>query len=284
MKKHIRFFAVMLIFLMVFTLAGCGGTGGSGDSGDANEKLVALSEAFNGLDMVKQYQEYDGYTFESAVSGDTLSVSMGYGEDVTTSDFILEGDVLTLDGGLNFQNLYSAIAVATAKAVMDGNDEKLASAALSHSSALEMTLEDNGLYMNPDEEVFQMDLAKEMTLMDMSDVYVTLEDLGERDENATSYVGHSGLISYRVNLNDYGDSVLMVSEPGELTERAYKSLLSLVEFAYGKEAADEFAAKYPEITEASFDNYTVNIDPENEDYQELYDDGDKVLELVIAQE
>ena len=48
MKKHIRFFAVMLIFLMVFTLAGCGGTGGSGDSGDANEKLVALSEAFNG--------------------------------------------------------------------------------------------------------------------------------------------------------------------------------------------------------------------------------------------
>lgn len=284
MKKHIRFFAVMLIFLMVFTLAGCGGTGGSGDSGDANEKLVALSEAFNGLDMVKQYQEYDGYTFESAVSGDTLSVSMGYGEDVTTSNFILEGDVLTLDGGMNFQNLYSAIAVATAKAVMDGNDEKLASAALSHSSALEMTLEDNGLYMNPDEEVFQMDLAKEMTLMDMSDVYVTLEDLGERDENATSYVGHSGLISYRVNLNDYGDSVLMVSEPGELTERAYKSLLSLVEFAYGKEAADEFAAKYPEITEASFDNYTVNIDPENEDYQELYDDGDKVLELVIAQE
>ena len=284
MKKHIRFFAVMLIFLMVFTLAGCGGIGGSGDSGDANEKLVALSEAFNGLDMVKQYQEYDGYTFESAVSGDTLSVSMGYGEDVTTSDFILEGDVLTLDGGMNFQNLYSAIAVATAKAVMDGNDEKLASAALSHSSALEMTLEDNGLYMNPDEEVFQMDLAKEMTLMDMSDVYVTLEDLGERDENATSYVGHSGLISYRVNLNDYGDSVLMVSEPGELTERAYKSLLSLVEFAYGKEAADEFAAKYPEITEASFDNYTVNIDPENEDYQELYDDGDKVLELVIAQE
>ncbi|MBQ2305502.1 MAG: hypothetical protein II181_05360 [Firmicutes bacterium] len=284
MKKHIRFFAVMLIFLMVFTLAGCGGAGGSGDSGDANEKLVALSEAFNGLDMVKQYQEYDGYTFESAVSGDTLSVSMGYGEDVTTSDFILEGDVLTLDGGMNFQNLYSAIAVATAKAVMDGNDEKLASAALSHSSALEMTLEDNGLYMNPDEEVFQMDLAKEMTLMDMSDVYVTLEDLGERDENATSYVGHSGLISYRVNLNDYGDSVLMVSEPGELTERAYKSLLSLVEFAYGKEAADEFAAKYPEITEASFDNYTVNIDPENEDYQELYDDGDKVLELVIAQE
>ncbi|MBQ1825286.1 MAG: hypothetical protein VZR08_02740 [Anaerovoracaceae bacterium] len=284
MKKHIRFFAVMLIFLMVFTLAGCGGAGGSGDSGDANEKLVALSEAFNGLDMVKQYQEYDGYTFESAVSGDTLSVSMGYGEDVTTSDFILEGDVLTLDGGMNFQNLYSAIAVATAKAVMDGNDEKLASAALSHSSALEMTLEDNGLYMNPDEEVFQMDLAKEMTLMDMTDVYVTLEDLGERDENATSYVGHSGLISYRVNLNDYGDSVLMVSEPGELTERAYKSLLSLVEFAYGKEAADEFAAKYPEITEASFDNYTVNIDPENEDYQELYDDGDKVLELVIAQE
>jgi len=284
MKKHIRFFAVMLIFLMVFTLAGCGGAGGSGDSGDANEKLVALSEAFNGLDMVKQYQEYDGYTFESAVSGDTLSVSMGYGEDVTTSDFILEGDVLTLDGGMNFQNLYSAIAVATAKAVMDGNDEKLASAALSHSSALEMTLEDNGLYMNPDEEVFQMDLAKEMTLMDMTDVYVTLEDLGERDENATSYVGHSGLISYRVNLNDYGDSVLMVSEPGELTERAYKSLLSLVEFAYGKEAADEFAAKYPEITETSFDNYTVNIDPENEDYQELYDDGDKVLELVIAQE
>ena len=284
MKKHIRFFAVMLIFLMVFTLAGCGGAGGSGDSGDANEKLVALSEAFNGLDMVKQYQEYDGYTFESAVSGDTLSVSMGYGEDVTTSDFILEGDVLTLDGGMNFQNLYSAIAVATAKAVMDGNDEKLASAALSHSSALEMTLEDNGLYMNPDEEVFQMDLAKEMTLMDMTDVYVTLEDLGERDENATSYVGHSGLISYRVNLNDYGDSVLMVSEPGELTERAYKSLLSLVEFAYGKEAADEFAAIYPEITEASFDNYTVNIDPENEDYQELYDDGDKVLELVIAQE
>ena len=284
MKKHIRFFAVMLIFLMVFTLAGCGGTGGSGDSGDANEKLVALSEAFNGLDMVKQYQEYDGYTFESAVSGDTLSVSMGYGEDVTTSDFILEGDVLTLDGGMDFQNLYSAIAVATAKAVMDGNDEKLASAALSHSSALEMTLEDNGLYMNPDEEVFQMDLAKEMTLMDMTDVYVTLEDLGERDENATSYVGHSGLISYRVNLNEYGDSVLMVSEPGELTERAYKSLLSLVEFAYGKEAADEFAAKYPEITEASFDNYTVNIDPENEDYQELYDDGDKVLELVIAQE
>jgi hypothetical protein len=284
MKKHIRFFAVMLIFLMVFTLAGCGGAGGSGDSGDANEKLVALSEAFNGLDMVKQYQEYDGYTFESAVSGDTLSVSMGYGEDVTTSNFILEGDVLTLDGGMNFQNLYSAIAVATAKAVMDGNDEKLASAALSHSSALEMTLEDNGLYMNPDEEVFQMDLAKEMTLMDMTDVYVTLEDLGERDENATSYVGHSGLISYRVNLNDYGDSVLMVSEPGELTERAYKSLLSLVEFAYGKEAADEFAAKYPEITEASFDNYTVNIDPENEDYQELYDDGDKVLELVIAQE
>lgn len=284
MKKHIRFFAVMLIFLMVFTLAGCGGAGGSGNSGDANEKLVALSEAFNGLDMVKQYQEYDGYTFESAVSGDTLSVSMGYGEDVTTSDFILEGDVLTLDGGMNFQNLYSAIAVATAKAVMDGNDEKLASAALSHSSALEMTLEDNGLYMNPDEEVFQMDLAKEMTLMDMTDVYVTLEDLGERDENATSYVGHSGLISYRVNLNDYGDSVLMVSEPGELTERAYKSLLSLVEFAYGKEAADEFAAKYPEITEASFDNYTVNIDPENEDYQELYDDGDKVLELVIAQE
>ncbi|MBR2749039.1 MAG: hypothetical protein IKD97_04080 [Firmicutes bacterium] len=284
MKKHIRFFAVMLIFLMVFTLAGCGGAGGSGDSGDANEKLVALSEAFNGLDMVKQYQEYDGYTFESAVSGDTLSVSMGYGEDVTTSDFILDGDVLTLDGGMNFQNLYSAIAVATAKAVMDGNDEKLASAALSHSSALEMTLEDNGLYMNPDEEVFQMDLAKEMTLMDMTDVYVTLEDLGERDENATSYVGHAGLISYRVNLNDYGDSVLMVSEPGELTERAYKSLLSLVEFAYGKEAADEFAAKYPEITEASFDNYTVNIDPENEDYQELYDDGDKVLELVIAQE
>lgn len=284
MKKHIRFFAVMLIFLMVFTLAGCGGAGGSGDSGDANEKLVALSEAFNGLDMVKQYQEYDGYTFESAVSGDTLSVSMGYGEDVTTSNFILEGDVLTLDGGMNFQNLYSAIAVATAKAVMDGNDEKLASAALSHSSALEMTLEDNGLYMNPDEEVFQMDLAKEMTLMDMTDVYVTLEDLGERTEDATSYVGHSGLISYRVNLNDYGDSVLMVSEPGELTERAYKSLLSLVEFAYGKEAADEFAAKYPEITEASFDNYTVNIDPENEDYQELYDDGDKVLELVIAQE
>ena len=284
MKKHIRFFALMLIFLMVFTLAGCGGAGGSGNSGDANEKLVALSEAFNGLDMVKQYQEYDGYTFESAVSGDTLSVSMGYGEDVTTSDFILQGDVLTLDGGMNFQNLYSAIAVATAKAVMDGNDEKLASAALSHSSALEMTLEDNGLYMNPDEEVFQMDLAKEMTLMDMTDVYVTLEDLGERDENATSYVGHSGLISYRVNLNDYGDSVLMVSEPGELTERAYKSLLSLVEFAYGKEAADEFAAKYPEITEASFDNYTVNIDPENEDYQELYDDGDKVLELVIAQE
>jgi hypothetical protein len=284
MKKHIRFFAVMLIFLMVFTLAGCGGAGGSGDSGDANEKLVALSEAFNGLDMVKQYQEYDGYTFESAVSGDTLSVSMGYGEDVTTSNFILEGDVLTLDGGMNFQNLYSAIAVATAKAVMDGNDEKLASAALSHSSALEMTLEDNGLYMNPDEEVFQMDLAKEMTLMDMTDVYVTLEDLGERDENATSYVGHSGLISYRVNLNEYGDSVLMVSEPGELTERAYKSLLSLVEFAYGKEAADEFAEKYPEITEASFDNYTVNIDPENEDYQELYDDGDKVLELVIAQE
>lgn len=284
MKKHIRFFAVMLIFLMVFTLAGCGGAGGSGDSGDANEKLVALSEAFNGLDMVKAYQEYDGYTFESAVSGDTLSVSMGYGEDVTTSDFVLDGDILTLDGGMNFQNLYSAIAVATAKAVMDGNDEKLASAALSHSSALEMTLEDNGLYMNLDEEVFQMDLAKEMTLMDMTDVYVTLEDLGERDENATSYVGHSGLISYRMNLNDYGDSVLMVSEPGELTERAYKSLLSLVEFAYGKEAADEFAAKYPEITETSFDNYTVNIDPENEDYQELYDDGDKVLELVIAQE
>ncbi len=288
-RSFMKFFAVILMIAMVFTVTACGSQGdsdGPGNSADANETLVALSDTFNGLDIVKQFAGYEGYTFESSVAGDTISLAMGYGEDLTVSDFTLEGDILSADGGLTEENIYPSIVLATAKAVMDGYDEDTATAALSHNSATEMTLEENGILINDDS--FQIDMSKTITLKDMSDVYVTLDDLGERDENTTSMLGHAGEISYVMYLSDFGDTVLTVGEPGELTERAYKSLLTLVEYVYGKEAADEFAAQYPEIAEASFGRYTVSIDPENEDYaemyQQLYDKGNRLLELKVASE
>ena len=279
-----KFFAVVLVIAMVFTFAACGGSGNSGNSADANEQLVALGEAFQNLDMMKEYLEYDGYKVESSVDGDTLKIAMGMEDYMTESSFTLDGDILTMDGGMTDDQIFSAITIAIAKAVMDGNDEDLATAALTHNSVLDMTLEDNGLLIDVDNQIFQMDLSKPMTLMDMSDVYVTLDDLGEFDPDYQSFAGHAGLIGYSINIDNYGgDSVLTVAEPGELTERAYKSLLTLVEFVYGKDAADDFASKYPEIADASFDNYVVTINPENEE-ESMFGDEYQVLELVVKGE
>lgn len=290
MKKTLmKFFVIALTLVMVFALAGCGGSGNSGDSGnpgnsaDANEKLVALSEAFLNLDTVKGFLEYDGYVAEANVEGDTLKVAMGLSDSVTETSFTLDGDILTMDGGMTADQIYTAICMATAKAVMDGTDETTATAALTHNSALDMTLEDNGILLDVDGEVFQMDLSKPATLMDMSDVYITLEDLGERDEDFTSYMGHVGLVGYYMNISDTSDTIICVAEPGELTERSYKSLITLVEFVYGKDAADEFAANYPVIGEASFDNYTVTLNPDSEQAA-VFDEGYEVLQLVVAAE
>ncbi|MBQ7703413.1 MAG: hypothetical protein IJT40_03465 [Firmicutes bacterium] len=279
-----KILAAVLILAMVFTMAACGGSGNSGNSADANEQLVALGQAFENLDMMKEYLEYDGYKVESSVDGDTLKIAMGMDDYMTESSFTLDGDILTMDGGMTDEQIFSAIIIALAKAVMDGNDEDLATAALTHNSATEMTLEDNGILIDVNNGVFQMDLSKPVTLKDMSDVYVTLDDLGEFDPDFQSFAGHAGLIGYSINIDNYGgDSYLTVAEPGELTESAYKSLLSLVEFVYGKDAADDFAAKYPEIADASFDNYVVTINPEHEE-ESMFGEEYQVLELVVKGE
>jgi hypothetical protein len=252
---------------------------------DPDNRLQELSDSFQSLEFVKTYNSMEGYSAKSTVKDNTFTVELKSDQDYTFN-YKLDGSVLSYDGTMDFTALYISVYVAVAKAKLDGYDESKASQALSDNSVKELTLENDGLYIN--ETDFKIDLDKKMNLPDLSDVYIKVGDI-EIEEGYTSYVGHVGEISYAINLgSEYSNTSVIIAEPEKLTERAYKSILSVVEAIEGKEKADAFKANWTELKDAAFGDYIIVLNPEvdeNDDhsdyYEQFYGDGNKIVALTI---
>ena len=117
------------------------------------------------------------------------------------------------------------------------------------------------------------------------DEYLTVADLESNKQSIQTSIYMHSTNDFNVtvnNLTDEKSTKILVEEKEELTERSYKSILSIIEVLLSPEKAEYFESNYPSFSEGDkkFANFKVSINPEDE----LYDKEFQAVLIIVDKE
>ena len=213
------------------------------------------------------------------VKDNILNINVGG----TNYEYTLDNGILTsIIPKTDFTGGIFMMAVIDSVGQVHGYEDGQLFATLNSDEAKKYTLKDGvELVESEDALTVKIDINKKMKLVDFSNIYLKVLDLQDGIDyikgNGSYQTSKGDLIFYKMGYDD--EAIISIGEKTNLTENAYKSILSTIEIIFDKNEVDSFAKQCPTLTNKTFGKYTVEISPELSD-MEGFVFGDKDYKLV----
>lgn len=270
----------ILIIIMCFLVVGCG---------VKNSRLVEIADKFNNCKSVKSYKEY-GYDIKASVKKDTLIISSKVNNKKTSVSFNLNGNILSNEK-LSVGDLVSALILVDNIGQIHGyKDGELSENLNAFPDEIKnYTVENEGFEFkdNGDTVSLKVDITKKIPLIDMSNLYLdtnTFDMIKEfiNEKTTGNQNGALAKLAYDVQLTDEYNYIY-IGERDELTQSAYKSILSALEVMYGEEISKKFETLYPNFIDGktTVDAFTIETNYVKEDAEESVFKDKKIVLVTI---
>lgn len=254
--------------------------------------LLQVADSFNNCDTVTSYKQYN-MDWNAKAEGNKLILTIKSDENNASVEYTLEGSIL----GASFSEeealngLTATVILTDAIGKIHGYEDGELLETLNSDAITNYTIENEGFSIvqleNGGYEI-KIDINKKMPLADMSEVYVTEQDLSdfERDilqsDEGGSFSGSKGPLRYSVS--NYGEVIIYIGERDGLTERAYNSIISIIDVIDdSKESSEYFRQNYSGISEGdkSFGDYKISLNVSGEDVPE-FGENYSIMKVVIG--
>lgn len=226
----------------------------------------------------------------ASANGNKLIIS----KNSTKFEYNLDNNILsaTFSGEDAFSGLYTAMYLVDSIGQLHGYAENELVYIFNSDEVLNYTLENEGLKVLEDESggyVLKVDISKKIPLMDFSKIYIEVSDLKDLKKyisGSGSAEKNKGYIYFHTDGSDE-ESTLLIAEKNQLTDCAYKSILSILEVMFeSNKAAEYFKSNYPSISadNKEFKGFKIEINPPKDEWEELLipsDSGYKFMRITI---
>ena len=246
-----------------------------------NVTLENIAQTFENSVTIKTYED-NGQTVSTTTTENRLTIIVGE----TTYKYTLNGNILTTtmskdDLGGSMMLLAVVDSVGQLHGYTDGqtfptlNSEDIKNYTISKGFEL---------IESGDKITANIDINKKLELIDFTGVYIETVDLNEYADTIKGS-GFAQISKGNVTFYKTGDdtqSIITIGEKDKLTNSAYNSLLSTIEFLYGKTELDSFESNYPSLVNKTFDKYKLEVNPTKSDMESfLFGEGYEIVRLTI---
>ena len=275
MKKKIL--SILLLLAFFVGIIGCG----------RKVELKNVVEKINNSQTVKSYEEY-GYKIVASEADDKLTISSTMGDDKSTLEFKLEGNILSNENISNDDMMLALLVIDGVGQVNGYKDGELAKNMNTFSENVKKyTLEKEGfqIVLGDVNSSIKIDLSKKIPLIDINNFYLKPEDFDNisqiiADNENGNQSGKEGNLIYDVFVGAV-ESTIQIGQEEKLGDSAYKSILSALEVMYGKDTANHFKQIYPSFLNEKTTVEAFTIDPNYEVDDESVFKGTKVVLVTI---
>lgn len=289
MKKLI---GIILALAMILAVAGCTKNEDK-PSGGMTTKDIA--DAFNADSQIEIYRGY-GMTIEASGTEKGLTIRIESTDfegnpDVRELKYDFDGKILSgkFEGEDSFTGAFYSARLADVIETKLGFDPGDFTLMMNTDEIQDYTVDKDGFELNSDGDTLEIkiDTTRKATPVDLSDKYVTVEELEDVREylingSGTEIAGYVKLFTMCED-DAAGEYLILVSQKNGLGENAYKSVLSALEVILGSDAAEDFAANCKDLTkEGTYGDYTVDVDPELDDFLSSFDSDENYQIAMIT--
>ena len=288
MKKKIlcSLLIIICVFVNLYTIV----------SYAASVTLSEISDSFNNSSSVQEYASY-GTVMKATSEENKLIISVEYSGQTDTCEYTLDGSILTtkfsqenaLSAGIATMILIDAIGQ------LHGYKDGDLFDTLNSAEVVNYTVENEGFEIKESSDGsidVKIDIDKKFTLVNVENAYIEVSDL----EDIKEYISGDGFAQKskgNIIMHKSGydtEATVFVGEEGELTENAYKSVLSILQVMFNsEEVVDYFKENYGSITTENkeFRGFKIEINPEKSNTEEVVlgtDDTYKFIRITIDKE
>lgn len=251
--------------------------------------IEQVVEQYNNSETVKQ-QLTEANTSIASYQDNVLTIVTTLGDEQYTTNFNVDGDIISISIPQDDQYITNGIVaflLIDAIQQLQGTPAGDILTTLMDNRAQQYTLEEQGLLMSVGETLdIHVDMQKQIPLLSMEDIYITVEDL----ENGKDYISGDG--SYQMSSGNvtfyksgYDNEVtITVGEDTELTNNAYRTILSGLEVMFGtEEAAIYFQENYTDFSEGNkqIEGIDVAVAPEKTEMEQTVFGDKAIVRLTI---
>jgi len=268
MKKKILSIIVFLVLVLVTVL--------ETSVFATTNTLEKIAKTFNESSIVKSYGELLSCEYSAVVDEsepNVLSVSISREKGISTVSYELEGSILSYEHLVD-DNIFTAFFLADSIGQVNGYEdgELLNNFNMFTDEIYEYTVEDEGFEIKENGSYYsvKMDIDKKVPLIDESKFYLKPYDFDVikqfvEEGSRGNQCGRKSKLAYDVILNEDINRIY-IGEKDELTDSAYKSILSAIEVMYGDEVVEYFKTKYTEFEDGItvLDGFEVDSSVESE--------------------
>ncbi len=153
---------------------------------------------------------------------------------------------------------------------------------------LNYTIENNGIESTELNGIIynKLDVSKQITLIIESSNSIEISDLETSKDylinNGTYQTSKGNIILYKTS-NDT-ETKVSIMEKNFLTNDSYNSIISVITVMFNIEEAELFKSKYASISNNSFDNYVIEVNPELSEIEKniIGNENYKLIRITIT--
>ncbi len=261
--------------------------------------LDDIIASFEGNTAIQENMSSGGSYTTTKTSDTTFNITYtDTNSTSTTITYTLNGTKLSTTLNQSFTQImagyYSTMWLADSIGHLHGYEYGELLQTLTSDNIMNYTYENEGYQIiEHDENNYEIDIdiSKKIPLMDFSDVYVTVDDLGWFSETITNDSGTFSSSKRIGNIylyieNHNGEVTVLIAEKNNLTVNTYKSMLSILEVMFESEkAVDYFKSNYPSgfTTNKEFQGFKIEINPTKTEFESnlLTDENYKYARIKI---
>lgn len=255
--------------------------------------MEQVVEKYNQSETVQQALE-QGSTSVATLGENQISIQTTTNEQSYTTVFQVEGNNIQItigaEEGQEKALVDSMISMLLVDAVqqLHGVAPGAILPTLNDERTQNYTLQEQGLSLQKGTNTvtIQFDIQKEIPLLSFEDVYITPEHLEQMKEYIAgdgSYQVRTGNVTF-YKVGDGNEATITVGEEQELTNNAYRSILSGLQVMFGTTKASQyFEENYTDFSEGNkqIEGITIEIEPiKTEMEQTIFEDA-KIVRLTI---
>ena len=239
--------------------------------------LEQIATKFNNNSTVRNYAEL-GTTIAATASDNALTIVATSDEDSETYVYNLNGTILSTNiqgEDRVFAGLLVSAILTNVVGEFHGYEENELTPTINSDEINNYTVENEGIEVKEtakDAYSFKLDISKKIPLIDVSDVYFTVEDIEESAEyiSGDGFAENSkGNVWFHKSGYD-GNNKILVAEKNSLTNNSYRTVLSILTVMFeSSDAADYFTRNYSGIVAGTkeFKGIKIEVNPTKDDLE-----------------
>lgn len=230
--------------------------------------LNQIVERFNNSKTVKGFEE-GGTKYEASISNNNIIVKVTSTNESKTVEFIVNNNIIsTTINNDDFIGMFAIMIITDAIGTLHGYEEGAVNDTLNSEEFIDYRLETEGIELIPNENEkldFKIDISKKIPLVDVTNVYIGVEDLDDLKEfisgNGSAESSKGNVWFNKSGYN--GDNTVLIAEKNNLTQNAYLSLISIIDVMFDStKVLNYFKENYSSLNgNKEFTGFKIELNP-----------------------